>query len=92
MKQTILCVDDESDNLDALERLFRRNYKVLKAASGAGALKLLKKEQPKVIISDQRMPKMTGTEFLKQSMKSHPDTVRIFAHRLHRYRIRDRSY
>jgi signal transduction histidine kinase len=77
MKHSILCVDDEADNVDALERLFRRKYNVLKATSGAEALKVLKNENVSLIVTDQRMPNMTGVEFLSASMKSHPDAIRI---------------
>ncbi len=74
---TLLCVDDEPDNLDALERVFRRKYKVLKATSGTAALELLRTHQPSVIISDQRMPNMTGVEFLEKTLTSHPDAIRM---------------
>lgn len=77
MEHTILCVDDESDNVDALERLFRKKYRVLKATSGKQALKLMKTEPISLIISDQRMPEMTGVDFLEETIKSHPETVRI---------------
>ncbi|MEK7358386.1 MAG: hybrid sensor histidine kinase/response regulator [Bdellovibrionota bacterium] len=77
MKHSILCVDDEVDNVDSLERLFRRKYDVLKATSAKEALVLLAKHPVTVIISDQRMPNMTGVEFLSESIKSHPDAIRI---------------
>lgn len=78
MKQTILCVDDEIDNVDALERLLRKKYTVLKATSGKSALEILAKNPDiALIISDQRMPEMTGVQFLETSLNSHPDTVRI---------------
>lgn len=79
MKQTILCVDDEIDNVDALERLFRKKYNVLKATSAAEALQLLDQnpDQVSVIISDQRMPEMTGVEFLEQTLEKHPHSVRM---------------
>lgn len=77
MKHTILCVDDESDNVEALERLLRKKYKILKATSGAEGLDLLKTENVSLIVSDQRMPKMTGVQFLAKSMKTHPDAIRI---------------
>ncbi len=77
MKHTILCVDDELDNVEALERLFRRKYNVLKATSGQEALKHLKTEKVALIVTDQRMPNMTGVEFLANSMRTHPDTIRI---------------
>lgn len=78
-KHTILCVDDEIDNVDALERLFRKKYTVLKATSGKEALEVLA-ENPgplALIITDQRMPEMTGVELLQQTLESHPETVRI---------------
>lgn len=77
MKHSILCVDDEIDNVDALERLFRKKYKVLKATSGEEALRHLATNQVSVIISDQRMPHMTGVELLAESIKNHPDAIRI---------------
>lgn len=79
MKHTILCVDDEIDNVEALERLFRTKFRVLKATSGAQALELLdqNREPISVIITDQRMPQMTGVEFLKNSIDTHPDSIRI---------------
>jgi two-component system sensor histidine kinase/response regulator len=78
-KQTILCVDDEMDNVQALERIFRGKYLVLKATSGMQALKTLD-EYPgevAVIITDQRMPEMTGVEFLERVIDKRPDTYRI---------------
>jgi two-component system, sensor histidine kinase and response regulator len=77
MKHSILCVDDEVDNVDSLERLFRRKYDVLKATSAKDALVLLAKHPVTVIISDQRMPNMTGVELLSESIKTHPDAIRI---------------
>jgi signal transduction histidine kinase len=77
MEHVILCVDDEIYNLDALERLFRKDYKVLKASSGDEGLALLKDHSVALIISDQRMPKMQGTEFLRRSMRLQPDAIRI---------------
>lgn len=77
MKHTLLCVDDELDNVDALERLFRRTYKVLKATSGLEALDLLKQEPVSIIISDQRMPHMSGVQFLSESRAYAPDAIRI---------------
>lgn len=78
-KQTILCVDDENDNVDALERLFRQKYTVLKAGSAAAALDILAihPDPIAVIITDQKMPGMTGVQFLEHTMMTHPDTSRI---------------
>lgn len=74
----MLVVDDEPDNLDLLYRTFRRDFNVLKADSGINALSLLATEgEVAVIISDQRMPEMKGTEFLSKTVPEFPDTVRI---------------
>jgi len=74
----MLVVDDEPDNLDLLYRTFRRDFRVFKADSGANALEVLSAEgEVAVIISDQRMPEMKGTEFLSQTVPQFPDTIRI---------------
>jgi GAF domain-containing protein/class 3 adenylate cyclase/ActR/RegA family two-component response regulator len=77
-KPKILVVDDEPDNLDLLYRTFYRDYKVLRANSGPAALDLLAQEGDiSVIISDQRMPMMSGTEFLSLTATQYPDIIRI---------------
>ncbi|HEY9851485.1 MAG TPA: response regulator [Leptolyngbyaceae cyanobacterium] len=77
-KPKMLVVDDEPDNLDLLYRTFRRDFNVLKAESGIHALEVLSLEgEVAVIISDQRMPEMKGTEFLSKTVPQFPDTVRI---------------
>ena len=77
-KLKILIVDDEPDNLDLLYRTFHRDYKVLRAESGPEALKLLERVgEVAVIISDQRMPQMSGTEFLSLTAAQYPDVIRI---------------
>ena len=61
-------VDDETDNLDLLYRTFRREFQVYKAESALSALQVLEERgEMAIIISDQRMPEMNGTEFLKQN-------------------------
>ncbi|HEY9762647.1 MAG TPA: response regulator [Trichocoleus sp.] len=78
VKPRILVVDDEPDNLDLLYRTFRRDFQVLRAASGKEALAILAEEgEVAIIISDQRMPEMKGTEFLSKTVPQFPDTVRI---------------
>ncbi len=78
IKPKILVVDDEPDNLDLLYRTFHREYKVLRAESGHEALTLLASEgEIAVIISDQRMPSMSGTEFLSLTATRYPDIIRI---------------
>jgi signal transduction histidine kinase len=77
MLQTIVCIDDESHNNEALERLLRKKYNVLTALTPAEGLQLIKTHQPALIISDQRMPQMTGVELLKQSVELSPNSIRI---------------
>jgi adenylate cyclase len=77
-KPKLLVVDDEPDNLDLLYRTFHREYKVLRADNGPAALEILAKEGDiAVIISDQRMPLMSGTEFLSLTATRYPDIIRI---------------
>ncbi|HEY9642595.1 MAG TPA: response regulator [Coleofasciculaceae cyanobacterium] len=77
-KPKMLVVDDEPDNLDLLYRTFRRDFSVLRAESGVAALEILATEgEVAVIISDQRMPEMKGTEFLSKTVPQFPDTMRI---------------
>ncbi|HTL88830.1 MAG TPA: GAF domain-containing protein, partial [Leptolyngbya sp.] len=77
-KQKLLVVDDEPDNLDLLYRTFYREFKVLRAENGPSALDILDKEGDiAVIISDQRMPIMSGTEFLSLTASKYPDIIRI---------------
>ncbi|HEY9807506.1 MAG TPA: GAF domain-containing protein, partial [Candidatus Obscuribacterales bacterium] len=77
-KPKILVVDDEPDNLDLLYRTFHREFKVLRAESAPIALDILANEGDiAVIISDQRMPLMSGTEFLSLTATQYPDIIRI---------------
>src|SRR5208282_108119 len=75
----ILFVDDERNVLRSLERTFLdEDYEILTASSGAEGLSVLKSvSQVQVVISDYRMPEMTGVEFLREVCKGWPDTVRI---------------
>src|SRR4051812_6288219 len=77
MSYTILVVDDEADILDSLERQFRKEYKVLKATSGIEALRFLQKETIHLILSDQRMPEMTGVQLFERVQKIQPDAIRM---------------
>ncbi|MGZ5199496.1 MAG: EAL domain-containing protein [Telluria sp.] len=76
--QTLLVVDDDVNVLGALHRLFKRdNYRVLTAASPAEGFELLAMHNVQVILCDQRMPVMSGTEFLSKVKEMYPDTIRI---------------
>jgi DNA-binding NtrC family response regulator len=73
----ILVVDDEEDNLDAFRFAFRKSFSVNYALGGQAALDMLDRLDPAVIVSDQRMPGMSGIEFLKLAKERRPDTVGI---------------
>lgn len=73
----VLFVDDEEGNLKAFKASFRREMDVLLARSGAEALELLGREQVHVIVSDQRMPGMSGSEFLAIARDRHPHIMRM---------------
>ncbi|TNE79047.1 MAG: response regulator [Bacteroidetes bacterium] len=73
----VLYVDDEENNLLAFKAAFRRDFQVITAISGAEALEKLKEHEVHVIITDQRMPGMTGVEFLQKVIPLYPDPIRI---------------
>lgn len=76
--RTVLIVDDEPNIAAALYRLLRRDgYNILRANGGAEGMRLLAENNVQVIISDQRMPGMSGTEFLSRAWKMYPATTRI---------------
>ena len=76
-RRRLLFVDDEKRVLTSMRALFRRDYDVLLANSGAEALELLGTARVDVIVSDQRMPEMTGVELLSEFKRRSPDTTRI---------------
>jgi len=77
-KHKILLVDDDSGILKALTRLLKSlEVEIAASDSGAAALEKLRDFKPSVIISDQRMPQMTGTEFLRRSREVSPNSIRI---------------
>ena len=73
----ILFVDDEERILNALRSIFRTHYHVFTATSGAQAMEFATKFRPHVVVSDQRMPEMTGVQMLRQIKEAAPHTVRI---------------
>ena len=77
MKYKILIVDDEAANLRAFERLFRNDHQVLTAMSAVEALVALETHDVALLISDQRMPEMTGIELLTRTVGLRPHMVRI---------------
>jgi response regulator RpfG family c-di-GMP phosphodiesterase len=76
-KITILYVDDEENNLVSFKANFRIKYNVLLAISGDEAMKILENTHVEIIITDQRMPNMTGVEFLEKVLEKYPDPMRI---------------
>lgn len=76
-KPTLLFVDDESRILRTMDMAFRRDYRVLTTTDGHEALEILRREQVDVIVSDQRMPLMTGVEVLREASRISPASVRI---------------
>lgn len=77
-QRTLLLVDDEENILMALKRVLRRDgYRILTATSGKEGLDLLSENRVDVIVSDQRMPGMTGVEFLHRVKDIHPELVSI---------------
>lgn len=78
-KRTILLVDDEENNLQLLKRTLRGKYDIITAGDGKEALDIIseKGQEISLVISDQRMPEMTGTDFLREISKSHPDIIKI---------------
>jgi YesN/AraC family two-component response regulator len=78
MNKTLLLVDDEEAVLHSLVRLFRnQGYQLLTAVSGAEALRLLENNEVQVILSDQRMPEMTGVEMLTVVRERYPEIIRM---------------
>jgi adenylate cyclase len=72
MTYKLLIVDDEPANLRLLKRLFSGEFHCLTASSGAGAIRLLEQHDVAILITDQRMPMMTGMELLKQTARLRP--------------------
>jgi response regulator RpfG family c-di-GMP phosphodiesterase len=73
----ILYIDDEIHNLNAFKASFRRLYTVFTADSAEGAVKILSENDIHIIISDQRMPRMTGIEFFESILEKYPEPIRI---------------
>ncbi|MGI9541676.1 MAG: ATP-binding protein [Cyclobacteriaceae bacterium] len=73
----ILYIDDEQNNLVVFKNAFFRHYNIFTALSGLEGLKILEKENIHLVITDQKMPGMTGVEFLEKIVESHPDAIRM---------------
>lgn len=73
----VLYVDDEQNNLFSFKAIFRTDYRITTAISAEAAVAFLAKEEFHVIVTDQRMPGMTGVEFLESILETYPNPVRI---------------
>src|SRR5436309_5210789 len=76
-KHTLLVVDDEPDVGDSVHDLLRREFRVLKAKSAAEGIQLMHDNEVHIIMTDQRMPQITGVEFLSKLRIRHPQAVRM---------------
>jgi response regulator RpfG family c-di-GMP phosphodiesterase len=76
-KIDILYVDDEENNLISFKATFRLKYNITIASSADAAMKILENKSVEIIITDQRMPNMTGIEFLEKILEKYPEPVRI---------------
>lgn len=73
----VLYIDDEPNNITSFRAAFRRIFNIFTAESAEEGRKILETETIHVILSDQRMPKMTGIEFFQSILATHPDPIRI---------------
>ncbi len=76
-RHTLLVVDDEVDVLESLRHQFHRGYRVLTSASGQQAIEILLNEDVELILTDQRMPGMSGDQFLREARRLKPDAIRM---------------
>lgn len=76
-KFTILYVDDEEQNLISFKATFRREYIIETAVSAKKGMDILRQKKVDLIITDQRMPEMTGVQFLEKTLPEFPETVRM---------------
>ncbi|MEO7210953.1 MAG: response regulator [Chitinophagaceae bacterium] len=74
---TVLYIDDEAHNLIGFRASFRRDFRIFTAESAEEGRKILENEDIHVILSDQRMPKVTGIEFFESIIQDFPDPIRI---------------
>ena len=77
MTSGVLYIDDEINNLNSFKAAFRRDFNIYVAQSAKEGRRILDEQEIGVIITDQRMPVMTGIEFLESILNVYPDTIRI---------------
>src|SRR5437660_197434 len=76
-RHTLLVVDDEPDVVHSVQDLLRLDYKVLGATRAKEGLRILQEQEVHLVMTDQRMPEMTGVEFLSQVRGDHPEAIRL---------------
>ncbi|HSV16266.1 MAG TPA: response regulator, partial [Tepidisphaeraceae bacterium] len=76
-RHTLLVVDDEPDVVKSVQDLLRLDYRVLTTTRAADGIKIMEREEVHVVMTDQRMPGMTGVEFLKNIRGDHPEAIRL---------------
>lgn len=76
-RKTMLIVDDDPDNLDLLRRIFQDLYDIKHADSGEAGVEILLDTHIDIIITDQRMPNMSGNELLERSIEINPKAIKI---------------
>jgi signal transduction histidine kinase len=76
-EKTILYIDDEEKNLSSFKAVFRKEYKVYVASSAQEGIEIMETHPINLVITDQRMPNMTGVEFLERIVDRYPDVTRI---------------
>lgn len=76
-KYCLLVVDDEPEVCDSIYNLFRRDYKVLRANGSEEAMRLLAEHDVHIVLTDQRMPRISGVELLKEVRGEHPEAIRV---------------
>ena len=76
-KHCLLVVDDEADVCDSVHDLLRREFRVLRATSAQEGFRLMQEEEVHIIMTDQRMPRVTGVELLEKVKVRNPNAVRL---------------
>jgi signal transduction histidine kinase len=76
-RHTVLVIDDEAQIVKSIINALRLDYRVLGTTSAAEAIEILRREQVNVVMSDQRMPEMTGVELLQRIGREQPDAIRL---------------
>src|SRR6202789_550555 len=76
-RHTILVVDDEPDVVKSVQDLLRLDYRVLGATRARAAMEIMRNDEVHVVMTDQRMPEITGVEFLRQIRGDFPEAIRL---------------